>query len=284
MLRNLTKTIAVVVGSTLLATLAVNAFDFRDHYNTLLGGLLFSTQQFVENPCPENMAHVSQTLNPFCIDRYEVSTHEMCVYQDPKTIDESMYNLSNTSCVPVAEKGHIPWRHVNRDLAERACAQAGKRLPTPEEWFVAAFGTPDLPNGWSEDDCNVAHNRAEGVSETGAGKQCVSSVGAYDMIGNVWEWVEGTVNMGMYQNSILPKSGFVTEASLNGLAYTTGTGKSANYFNDRFWTDSTIEAGIMRGGYFNNYDDAGLYATDAASPVTFSGDALGFRCVVSPEK
>jgi len=280
MLRNLAKTIAVVVGSTLLATLAVNAFDFRDHYHTLLGGLLFSTQSF-QSTCPNNMVHVSQTLNPFCIDMYEVSAHEACTYQDPKSADESIFNLSDTACIPVANKERMPWRHVTRDLAERACVQAGKRLPTPNEWFVAAFGTPDLSNGWNEEDCNVAYNREKGVSETGGGTRCISSAGAYDMIGNVWEWVDGTVNMGMYTNSILPASGFVTEASQNGLAYTTGTEKSANYFNDRFWTDPTIEAGIMRGGYFNNYDDAGLYATYAASPVTFSGDALGFRCVVS---
>ncbi|KKS38364.1 MAG: hypothetical protein UU98_C0007G0005 [Parcubacteria group bacterium GW2011_GWD2_42_14] len=208
MLRNLAKTIAVVVGSTLLATLAVNAFDFRDQYHTLLGGLLFSTRPF-QGSCPDNMVYISKTLNPFCIDVYEVSAHEACFYQDPKNIDESMFNLSNTTCIPVARKERIPWRHVTRELAERACAQAGKRLPTPNEWFVAAFGTPDEASGWNEEDCNVAHNRAEGVSETGSGTRCISSAGAYDMIGNVWEWVEGTVALGMYQNSILPESGFV---------------------------------------------------------------------------
>lgn len=283
MLGNIAKTSAVVVGSIVLATLAVNAFDFGgQYYRTLLGGLAFSTLPS-EGSCPDNMVYVTQTLTPFCIDKYEVSAHKSCLYTDPKTTEESMFNLSNSKCLPVAEEERMPWRHVTQDMAKLACEHAGKRLPTPNEWFVAAFGTPDISSGWGEEDCNVALNRAGGVARTGSGKLCVSSVGVYDMIGNVWEWVQGTVSEGMYKNTILPESGFVTETSANGLAYTTGREKDANYFHDRFWIDATIEAGIMRGGYFNNSDHAGIYATYAASPVTFSGDAVGFRCAVSPE-
>lgn len=281
MLRTLTKTLVVVVGSTILATLAVYAVDLRDQYyhTTALSGLVLYTQNS-EGTCPENMVRVSQTLNPFCVDKYEVTAGKACTYKNPKNSDESALNLANPKCAPESTAQKIPWRNVTLAQAKKACEQAGKRLPTPNEWFVSAFGTPDKNSGWQEDDCNVANNRVSGVSKTGSGMRCVSNVGAYDMIGNAWEWVDGVVTQGMYHDAVLPESGYVTGVSIGGLANTTGTMKEENYFNDRFWIDRTIDTGIMRGGYYNSQDSGGVYATFTASPVTFIGDALGFRCVV----
>ena len=119
MLRNLAKTIAVVVGSTLLATLAVKAVDVRDLYHTSLSGLVFSTQSF-EGTCPDNMVRVTQVLNPFCIDIYEVSAGDACMYENPKSVDESMFNLSDSKCIPVARKDAMPWRNITLDLAQQA--------------------------------------------------------------------------------------------------------------------------------------------------------------------
>lgn len=281
MLRNLTKTLVVVVSSTILATLAVYAVDLRDQYyhTTMLSGLVFSTQENTVT-CPENMVYVSQALNPFCIDKYEASAGFSCMYENPKNNTETTFNISNTKCVPETVAQRVPWRNITLAQAQEACEKAGKRLASPNEWFIAAFGTPDQKNGWSEEQCNVANNRADGISKTGSGMRCISNIGAYDMIGNAWEWVEGIVHQGTYNDTFLPQTGFVTGVSINGLANTTGTAKDENYYNDRFWVDNTLdEAGIMRGGYFGSEEYAGLYATYAASPVTFSGDALGFRCV-----
>src|SRR5204862_59433 len=59
---------------------------------------------------------------------------------------------------------------------------SGKRLLTNAEWQAAALGTPDGPP------CFVDKADDEGPAPTGT-PGCTSDVGAYDMVGNVSEWV-----------------------------------------------------------------------------------------------
>jgi formylglycine-generating enzyme required for sulfatase activity len=61
-------------------------------------------------------------------------------------------------------------------------------LPTDKEWLQVALGTPDKETGWDSDDCQVENNWDIQPGLAGTGKNCVSAAGAYDMIGNVWEW------------------------------------------------------------------------------------------------
>jgi hypothetical protein len=282
MIQSLAKTIAVVVSSTVLATLATNAFDMRGYLPDTLLAMLFHTTQEVAGPCPENMVLVTQALVPFCVDAYEASAGVACPFPDPGTSEETVLDLNDPACGAVSRPQVMPWRHVTQLDAQRACSNAGKRLLTPDEWYKAALGTPDPSGSYTEDACNVARNRADGAAKTGDGMRCVSDAGAYDMIGNVWEWVDGTVASGTFDGSPLPASGYVSEADLHGLAYTTTSAQDERFGNDRFWSDSSIRAGIMRGGYFDNGSQAGIFATYAASPPTFDGDAVGFRCAVTP--
>jgi formylglycine-generating enzyme required for sulfatase activity len=76
---------------------------------------------------------------------------------------------------------------VSYGIAAAACRNSGKRLPSNAEWRAAALGTPDP---WPQDDpahqCNVSGPSA---LPTGSRIKCVSDVGAFDMVGNVTEFV-----------------------------------------------------------------------------------------------
>ena len=282
MFRSLVKTTAVVVGATVLATIATNAVDMNGNLSDTMIGSVFSGSEKSDSICPKNMVLVTQALSPFCVDMYEVSAGEDCIYIDPLNEDQTMFNLSDPDCEPVSSVNKLPWRHITLDQAQRACSRAGKRLPSAGEWYKAAIGTPDPNDGWSSEHCNVSNNRAEGVSITGNGIRCISDAGAYDMVGNVWEWVEESVQKGDWNGRELPETGYITGVDVDGIAYETNKKKVETFNNDRFWVDERLLAGVMRGGYYNSKSQSGVYATYAASPPTFTGDAVGFRCVVTP--
>ncbi len=84
------------------------------------------------------------------------------------------YALSIINVLPSA---HITWYQ-----AAQACANVGKRLPTTAEWQMAASGTP---TSGAMTDCNAASGGTE--ANTDANPACISSTGAVNMVGNVWE-------------------------------------------------------------------------------------------------
>ena len=81
----------------------------------------------------------------------------------------------------------IPSSHITWFQALEACANAGKRLPTSAEWQVGANGTQDPGPDNRTTDCNTAGDGT--VIRTGSRSGCVSARGAFDMVGNVMEWV-----------------------------------------------------------------------------------------------
>ena len=86
--------------------------------------------------------------------------------------------------------GVLPSTYVSAYQAWAACGFSGKRLPTSGEWTAAASGTPSLSSEHVEDDCNTGAGviSAGAPVKTGSRSRCVSSAGAFDMVGNVSEW------------------------------------------------------------------------------------------------
>ena len=85
---------------------------------------------------------------------------------------------TGNGCVDVyaaSIRGVIPAGSINWFQAAATARNSLKRLPTNQEWQVAAPGTPD----------DISRNvSSAGVANTGSLPACVSDVGAFDMVGN----------------------------------------------------------------------------------------------------
>ncbi len=146
--------------------------------------------------CPEEMVPVPRDAPRFCIDAYE-----------DQVVDGAA----------VSRAGVVPTVGVTYDEAAAACAAtvvrdaAGlpvghKRMPLASEWEDALDGTVG-PGGqafpYGSDArpgvCNVpdrdgAHARGHAgggaLLATGSKPGCVSPFGAFDLLGNAWEWTD----------------------------------------------------------------------------------------------
>jgi formylglycine-generating enzyme required for sulfatase activity len=159
----------------------------------------------------------------------------------------------------VSLPAEIPSARVTWFRAQEACANSGKRLPTSAEWQVGANGTPDPGPDDGTTDCNSATGS---VSETGARSDCVSARGAFDMVGNLAEWVAdwvplstGCPNWGGFSDDSMCLSG----------ANENGTGPGA----------------LLRGGSFSIFfggTTAGPLTVNGAFAPSASTAFIGFRC------
>ena len=131
--------------------------------------------------CPDDMV----ASGSICVDKYEASLVDAA--GAPAT--STTCNADGSDCAADAGgvnpaifaqsvTGVLPAISVSWFQAAVACANVGKRLPSAAEWQMAAAGT----NGA---DCNASGGA---LANTGASATCVSTAGAFDMVGNLWEW------------------------------------------------------------------------------------------------
>lgn len=277
------KTIVSIILVVFLGTLGLDAADHRGNLSESMLGKFISGDDS-GNICPAGMVLVDNGERGFCIDRYEVSPGGKCLYNEPKNKMESQANIDMPGCMPVSEAGSVPWIKITQNQAVRACAKAGKRLPSNSEWQAAVMGTPDKGSSWGAEDCHVNGNWPESPGRSGSGEKCASYVGAFDMIGNVWEWVTETVADGRREGIELPESGYVGEINEDAIPTISTTSPTDIYYGDRLWIKKEGTRGVARGGYWNNGADAGEYSFYIVTPPSEAGSGIGFRCVKSLNK
>ncbi|MBF0430665.1 MAG: chitobiase/beta-hexosaminidase C-terminal domain-containing protein [Fibrobacteria bacterium] len=114
--------------------------------------------------CPDDMLSVFGEENSFCIERYEWAETGV---EGPRVM-------------------------VNWAEASMLCRSKGRRLCRLDEWqsackgdrsFIYSYGDRYMPNK-----CNTT---SESAYTPGMRPQCTSPEGVRDMVGNVWEWVDG---------------------------------------------------------------------------------------------
>lgn len=259
----------VIVGALVLSTLGISASDTLQGLSGSLVSMALQSNQKVFG-CGLDAVELVVGGNKICMDAYEASAGERCPYGDPKNLQETEQNLSTQRCIPMSKLDAVAWRFINLSQAQRACALAGKRLLTNEEWYRGALGT-------LESSCNLTHSD-EGQPQKTQKSACRSTSGAYDMVGNVWEWVDAQVESGSYHNRVLPPTGYVGGVDADGVALMTGEKEDNLYGKDYFWESSDGVRGMLRGGFYGSGSDGGLYAINTSVDLGFGSNGVGFRC------
>src|SRR5262249_47485152 len=122
----------------------------------------------------------------FYIDETEVSNAQYIAFCDARNRPRPQGVEGQPLANPVV---NVSW-----DDAEAYAQWAGKRLPTASEWEKAARGTKGQKFPWGTsfqpDKANLGianEKNTIAVADAFAGGK--SPYGAYNMLGNVWEWL-----------------------------------------------------------------------------------------------
>jgi formylglycine-generating enzyme required for sulfatase activity len=173
--------------------------------------------------------------------------------------------------------GVLPSAYATWFQALQACANSGKRLLTNAEWQMAAAGTTDPgSNNDPNAGCNTNFlSTANTGSSSGAGANaCASNWDAYDMIGNLNEWVADWMH---------GSSGAVWNPSTGnaGASYGGGLGDAmvgTNPADLQGTGSSNFPGAIYRGGAFAGGVSAGVFSVVTNVAPSYSGNNIGFRC------
>jgi serine/threonine-protein kinase len=195
-------------------------------------------------------------LDSFWIDKTEVTNamYARCV-QDAKCSrpeDTTHYDKSTYENHPVV---YVSW-----DDAYAYCSWANRRLPTEAEWEKAARGIDKRSYPWGnvvpKPDLLNYDSKIGNTTEVGSYETGKSFYGAYDMAGNVWEWVNDWYQPAYYQ--ISPSS--------NPQGSDAGSSLSK----------------VLRGGSWVNTDDLVRSSSRLAIDPANASFSIGFRCSQSP--
>lgn len=183
------------------------------------------------------------------------ATHIGTVIDDwPPCTDTGQNCINDVFAVSIP--GVIPTAYGTWFQAVEACANSGKRLPSNAEWQAAANGTPDPGPDNGTTDCNTL--AAFTTIATGSRSGCVSGRGAFDMVGNMFEWVDGWV----------PPA---TEC--NGWGSVSDDGSCFSGAHTAYGP-----AALLRGGYAGSGTAAGPLFVNAGTPPSEADNDIGFRC------
>lgn len=207
--------------------------------------------------CPPGML----STGTFCVDRYEAfvridrgggaAPEDWSPFHHPPTLS------GGQTLMAFSVAGAIPQGQISGVQAANACAGSGKRLCTDAEWLSACRGPSSFvyPYGNTRqsgvcNDARAVHPAVEyfgtsaswiwsmlgnpciaqipnSLDPTGANGGCVTSAGAFDMMGNLHEWTSAAA--GTF------RGGFFADTSING----NGCLYATTAHNTQHWDYST---------------------------------------------
>jgi hypothetical protein len=185
-----------------LVLLAGCARDSRGAAGALatLEGLAFVPPGETVLPARLDAPVVCENREPLLVQRYEVTRAALRAWVqgagpglDPALANECESWNDATQDWPASFMTHAEAQAYTRAL--------GLRLPTAREWLRIASGTGSPPWPWGPIDVPSAANtltlRLDRPCPVGTFEQGRTPLGTYDMIGNVWEWVDDPIPRGL---------------------------------------------------------------------------------------
>lgn len=146
-------------------------------------------------------------LSEFWIDTYEVTNARYAQCVDAEICTPPARTTSNTRSSYYGDTRfeNFPVVSVSWYDADNFCRWTGKRLPTEAQWEKAARGTDGRFYPWGNKfEPERVNSTLNGLLDTvvvGSYPDGVSPYGAYEMSGNVWEWVNDWYDERYYSNS-----------------------------------------------------------------------------------
>ncbi|MFO0664447.1 MAG: SUMF1/EgtB/PvdO family nonheme iron enzyme [Polyangiaceae bacterium] len=194
--------------------------------------------------CPLGMVSVDDA---YCIDRYEATVEEILPNGEAVPHPHNL-PVDGLKVRAVSKPGVLPQAFISAHEAQSACRASGKRLCKSWEWRFACRGPFQNQYPYGNDRvagrCNdhgksavqALHVSYKGgfkalndprlglqpgtLAKTAEHEGCESPFGAYDMVGNVHEWVaEGTFAGGYYLDTSLNGEGCDYQTSRHNASY-----------------------------------------------------------------
>jgi formylglycine-generating enzyme required for sulfatase activity len=224
-----------------------------------------------DNVNPEETPRREIFLDAFLIDAYEVTVadFEACISAGMCRPEHFLTHQENIDCnYGDSNFSTHPMNCVNWIGAGEYCEFANKRLPSEAEWEKAARGDDGRKYSWGDEAPTCALANVDfcigQTSEVGSYPAGVSPSGAYDMAGNVAEWVADWYAEDYYREDY-SQPDFSPDQNPGGPA--SGSFRVSRGGN---WYLDTLYANYSRS------------ASRAMDDPSFRDARIGFRCAAQP--
>jgi hypothetical protein len=163
--------------------------------------------------CPASERTPGTPRGTFWIDRFEVTVGEYREFL--LTTGRKMQPGAELWSDPATGPGYLPASSVTLEDARAYARWRGKRLPTSGEWEWAARGPAGFRYPWGDRFDEAYANTAEldlrrptFVGTFFNGRSHFS--GAYDLVGNVWEWTDSPAAHTLERRYVIRGGSFLT--------------------------------------------------------------------------